>query len=257
MLGEHFYNESFRKTIIAFGSLFNNISIFRKSKSGTKTQSLKVPLAYGPKQKFITRLEQDPAGTQSIAITLPRIGFEIQGFTYDPARKLNRIIKHKRVKEDTVKKLKSMTTQYTPVPYNVNFELFVMAKNSDDGIQIVEQILPYFQPEYTVTIKEIPEMSIVRDVPIILNDINYEDTYAGDFTERRAIIYTLNFSAKTYVYGPVSTQEQITKAQVDIYPDLPAETPSRHHRIVVEATRPPSSPDADDFGFNETISEWT
>ena len=152
MLGTYFYNESLRKTIIAFGSLFNDIYINRRNSAGTDVQTLKVPLAYGPKQKFLVRLEADPNLDQKVAITLPRIGFEIAGLDYDPSRKLNRILKRKKVKSTSDDKVKSMSTQYSPVPYNVNFELFVMTKNSDDGIQIVEQILPFFQPEYTVTI---------------------------------------------------------------------------------------------------------
>ena len=203
MLGQYFYNESIRKCIIAFGSLFNDIYIERKDAAGTTIQTLKVPLAYGPKQKFYIRLEADPNLDEKVAITLPRIGFEISGLDYDPSRKLNRIIKKKMVSNTEDKKLKQMTTQYTPVAYNLSFEMFVMAKNSDDGIQIVEQIIPFFQPEYTVSIKEVPQMDTIRDVPIVLNSINYEDTYTGSFTERRAIIYTFNFTAKTYVYGPV------------------------------------------------------
>ena len=147
-----------------------------------------------------------------------------------------------------------MLTQYSPVPYNIGFEMFVMARNSDDGIQIVEQILPFFQPEYTVTIKEVPQMDTIRDVPIILNSINYEDTYEGDFTTRRAIIYTFNFTAKTYVYGPVSTTKPITKAEVKTYADLKDQAPTRVQKITTTVT---SGPDADDnFGFNETTSEW-
>ena len=254
MLGTYFYNESLRKCIIAFGSLFNDIYITRKNASGTDSQSLKVPLAYGPKQKFMVRLEADPNLDQKVAITLPRIGFEIAGFDYDPSRKLNRIIKRKKVANTSDKALKQMSTQYSPVPYNLNFEMFVMTKNSDDGIQIVEQILPFFQPEYTVTINEVPEMAVIRDVPIVLNNIGYEDTYTGSFTERRAIIYTLNFTAKAYVYGPVTTAKPITKAEATIYADLQDKAPPRVARVTQQAV---GTPDADDnFGFNETISEW-
>ena len=254
MLGQYFYNESLRKTIIAFGSLFNDIQITRKDSSGAEVQTMKVPLAYGPKQKFITRLTQDPGATQAVALTLPRIGFEIQSFDYDPSRKLNRTIRQKKVANTNDKKLKQMSTQYTPVPYNMQFELFVMAKNSDDGIQIIEQILPFFQPEYTVSIKEVPDMDIVRDVPFVLNNVGYEDTYEGDFQTRRAIIYTLSFTAKSYVYGPVTTAKPITKVQADTYSDLPATAPTRVQRFTVEAT---GTGDADDnFGFNESTSEW-
>ena len=254
MLGQYFYNESLRKTIIAFGSLFNDIQITRKDSSGEEIQTMKVPLAYGPKQKFITRLTQDPGATQQIALTLPRIGFEIQSFDYDPNRKLNRTIRQKKVSNASDKKLKQMSTQYTPVPYNMNFELFVMAKNSDDGIQIIEQILPFFQPEYTVSIKEVPDMDIVRDVPFVLNSVGYEDTYEGDFQTRRAIIYTLAFTAKSYVYGPVTTAKPITKVQADTYSDLPATAPTRVQRFTVEATG--TGDDDDNFGFNESTSEW-
>ena len=254
MLGQYFYNESLRKCIIAFGSLFIDIYITRKNAAGTDSQSLKVPLAYGPKQKFMVRLDADPNLDQKVAITLPRIGFEIAGFDYDPSRKLNRIIKRKKVSNTTDKALKQMSTQHSPVPYNLTFELFVMTKNSDDGIQIVEQILPFFQPEYTVTINAVPEMDVVRDVPIVLNNIGYEDTYTGSFTERRAIIYTLNFTAKAYVYGPVDTAKPITKAEATIYADLQDKAPPRVARVTEQAI---GTPDTDDnFGFNETISEW-
>ena len=255
MLGQYFYNESLRKTIIAFGSLFNDIYITRKNSAGTDVQSLKVPLAYGPKQKFMVRLDADPNLDQKVALTLPRIGFEIAGFDYDPSRKLNRIIKRKKVANTEDKKLKQKSTQHSPVPYNLNFEMFVMTKNSDDGIQIVEQILPFFQPEYTVTIKEVPEMDVVRDVPIVLNSIGYEDTYTGSFTERRAIIYTFSFVAKAYVYGPVTTAKPITKADATVYADLQDKAPPRVAKVTQQAV---GTPDEDDnFGFNETISEWT
>lgn len=255
MLGQTFYNESLRKTVIAFGSLFNDIYITRKDSTGAPIQTLKVPLAYGPKQKFIIRLEADPGLDRAIAITLPRLGFEISGLEYDPSRKLNRIIKRRKVSTTEDKKLKQMQSQYTPVPYNLNFELFCMAKNSDDGIQIVEQIVPFFQPEYTISLKEVPEMDVVRDVPMVLNSTNYEDNYTGDFTERRAIIYTFNFTAKAYVYGPVSTAKPITTAEVKTYSDLQDQAPTRVQKIVTTVT---SGPDADDnFGFNETVSEWT
>ena len=167
---------------------------------------------------------------------------------------MNRIIKQRKVSSTEDKKLKQMQAQYSPVPYNLNFELFCMAKNSDDGIQIVEQIVPFFQPEYTVALKEVPEMDIVRDVPMVLNSTTYEDNYAGDFTERRAIIYTFNFTAKAYVYGPVTTAKPITTAEVKTYADLQSAAPTRAQVITTTVT---SGPDADDnFGFNETTSEW-
>jgi len=140
-----------------------------------------------------------------------------------------------------------------PVPYNINFTLYAMAKNSDDALQIVEQILPFFQPDYTLTINDMADMGIKRDVPIILNDVSYEDNYQGDFTERRAIIYTLTFTAKFYLYGPVTSSSVIKTVQVDQYTDLPDQSPKSEQKYTV--TPSPATADADDdFGFNETTS---
>ena len=250
MLGQQFYHETIRKVIIAFGTMFNSIQLVRKNNSGVVTQTMKVPLAYGPRQKFLVRLQEDADLTKQVAITLPRIGFEIQNLTYDPVRKLNRVQRFKKVKGTTTKQL---DTQYMPVPYNLDIELYVMAKNSDDALQIVEQILPYFQPDYTLTIKDMTDMGIKKDVPMILNSIDYEDSYQGDFVARRAIIYTLSFTAKFFLYGPVTSSKIIKTAQVDQYADLKDAAPKREQRYKVEPT--PATADADDdFGFNETTS---
>ena len=179
MLGSTFYHETLRKCVVGFGTLFNDIHITRKDGSGTVIQSMKVPLAYGAKQKFLTRLREDPSLTKTVAITLPRIGFEIGQITYDSTRKLNKIQKVKKAGSAGNK----VDSQYMPVPYNIDFELYAMSKNSDDALQIVEQILPYFQPDYTITINDIVQMSSKRDVPIILNGISYEDNYEGEFAE--------------------------------------------------------------------------
>ena len=252
MLGQQFYHETVRNVIVAFGTMFNNIQIVRKDNSGTVTQTMKVPLAYGPKQKFLTRLDQDPSLSASTAITLPRLGFEIGALTYDSARKLNRVQKFKKVKSSSSNASK-LDTQYMPVPYNMDITLYAMAKNSDDALQIVEQILPFFQPDYTLTLNDMADMGIKRDVPIILNDVGYEDNYQGDFESRRAIIYTLAFTTKFYLYGPVTSTSVIKTVQVDQFSDLPAVTPTREQRYTV--TPNPNSADADDdFGFSETSS---
>ena len=252
MLGQQFYHETMRKIVVSFGTLFNNIQIVRKNSAGTIVQSMKVPLAYGPQQKFLARINADPALGAKVAVTLPRLGFEMTGITYDPTRKLNRVQKFRKVKSSTDDSNK-LDTQYMPVPYNINFTLYAMAKNSDDALQIVEQILPYFQPDYTLTINDMADMGIKRDVPIILNDVSYEDNYQGDFTERRAIIYTLAFTAKFYLYGPVTSSSVIKTVQVDQYTDLPDQSPKREQRYTVTPT--PATADADDdFGFNETTS---
>ena len=252
MLGQQFYHETVRNIIVAFGTMFNNLQIVRKDNSGNITQAMKVPLAYGPKQKWLTRLDQDPSLANAVAITLPRLGFEIGSLTYDASRKLNRVQKFKKVKSASSDANK-LDTQFMPVPYNMDITLYAMAKNSDDALQIVEQILPYFQPDYTLTLNDMADMGIKRDVPIILNSVSYEDNYQGDFESRRAIIYTLAFTLKFYLYGPVTSSSVIKTVQVDQYTDLPAVTPTREQRYSVTPT--PASADADDdFGFNETSS---
>jgi hypothetical protein len=250
MLGQQFYHESIRKVIVSFGTMFNNINLVRKDNSGAAIQAMKVPLAYGPREKFLVRLNEDADLTKQVAITLPRIGFEIKNLSYDPTRKLNRVQQFKKVKGANTQQLDA---QYMPVPYNLELELYIMAKQSDDALQIVEQILPYFQPDYTLTLNDMADMGIKRDVPIILNGISYEDNYQGDFTTRRALIYTLSFTAKFYLYGPVTSSQVIKTVQVDQYTDLEVNSPKREQRLTV--TPNPTSADADDdFGFNETTS---
>ena len=252
MLGQQFYHETMRKVIISFGTLFNNINLVRKNNTGAIVQTMKVPLAYGPKQKWLSRLDADASLNTKVAITLPRLGFEIQNLSYDPARKLNRVQKFKKVKSSSDDSNK-LDSQFMPVPYNLDMELYAMAKNSDDALQIVEQVLPFFQPDYTLTINDMADMGIKRDIPIILNSISYEDSYRGDFNERRAIIYTLTFTAKFYLYGPVVSSKVIKQVQVDQYADMPVQAPTREQRYTV--TPNPTTADADDdFGFNETVS---
>ena len=250
MLGQQFYHETIRKIVISFGSMFNDIQLVRKDNSGTIIQTMKVPLAYGPREKFLVRLREDADLTKQVAITLPRIGFEIKNLAYDATRKMSRVQRFKKVKGANTKQL---DTQYMPVPYNLEFELYIMAKQSDDSLQIVEQILPYFQPDYALTINDMSDMGITRDVPIVLNSIAYEDSYDGDFTNRRALIYTLSFTTKFYLYGPVTSAKVIKTVQVDQYTDMPDKSPKREQRYKV--TPSPSTADADDdFGFNETTS---
>ena len=251
MLGQQFYHETMRKVVVAFGTIFNNINIVRKNNSGAVTQSMKVPLAYGPKQKFLTRLREDPNLNKKVALTLPRIGFEISGIAYDPSRKLNSIQKFKKTNNSDSGK--TMSSQFMPVPYNMDFELVVMAKQSDDALQIVEQILPFFQPDYTITLNDNTSMGTTRDVPIILTGVTYSDEYEGSFEDRRVLTYTMSFTAKFYLYGPVTDQKVIKQVQVDQYTDMPVNAPKREQRYTVAPT--PITADADDnFGFNETTS---
>ena len=253
MLGQsQFYHETIRKLVVAFGSMFNDIHLVRKNNAGVITQTMKVPLAYGPKQKFLARLRQDATLDNKVAVTLPRIGFEITGLTYDPARKLNRVQKYKKVKSGTDKKL---DTQYMPVPYNLEFALSIMSKNSDDGLQILEQILPYFQPDYTVTMIEDRTMDTKRDIPFVLNNVDYEDSYTGSLTTSRRIIYTLTFTAKIYLFGPISTSAVIKTVSADLYSDTGSNAP-RVERVTV--TPNPTSADKDDtYTYTTTLDFFT
>jgi len=251
MFGNYFYNESMRRMTIGFGQIFNNIQIKRKDDTGKVIQTIRVPLAYGPKEKFLVRLDQQSSlNNREFAITLPRMGFEISSIAYDPTRKLTRIQKFKQVKSN--KDGKVLDFNYTPVPYNISYNLFSFTASAEAGLQIIEQILPFFQPDFTVTINAIPTLNIKRDIPIILNSVNYEDTYSGDFTTRRAVIYTLNFTAKTYLFGPSTSQKVIKTVQTDNYSDTDRVNKARESRIIVVPD--PTTADADDdFGFTTTI----
>ena len=199
---EYFYNEILRKTIISFGTLFNNISIKHTNSSDDVVSVIKVPFAYGPTQKFLARLNQSPDLNKSTAITLPRMSFEFTGLTYDPSRKLTTTQTFIAKDPDTGIETKKM---YMPVPYNMQFELSIMSKLNDDALQIVEQILPYFQPAYNLTVSLVDSIQEKRDIPIILENVTMQDDYEGDFSTRRVLLYTLRFTAKTYLFGPVSS----------------------------------------------------
>ena len=255
MFGNYFYNESMRRMTIGFGQIFNNIQIKRKDSNGNVTQSIRVPLAYAPKEKFLARLDQQASLTdREFAITLPRLSFEISGIQYDSSRKLTRVQKYKTVKSGIDGKV--LNFNYVPVPYNVSYNLYSFTASAEAGLQIIEQILPFFQPDFTVTVNAIPELDIKRDIPIVLNSVNYEDTYSGDFSQRRAVIYTLGFTAKTYLFGPASTQKVIKETQTDLYTDTDTTNKAREMRIVI--TPNPTTADADDdFGFTTTITDHT
>ena len=256
MFGEHFYHKKIRNTVIAFGTIFNNINIKRLDSSGNPLQNIKVPLSYSPKEKFLARLDaqQDLTGDDSkVAITLPRMSFEITGYSYDATRKLNKNQKITKVttNADTTK----MNNQYMPVPYNVNFSLNVYTANSDDGLQIIEQILPFFQPDYTVTMIEDTTMDTKRDIPFILNSVDYDDSYTGTLTSLRRIIYTLQFTAKVYLYGPISTSAIIKKVSADLYSDTGSNAP-RVERVTVQPN--PTSADKDDtYTYTTTLEFFT
>ena len=251
MLGNRFYNQGFRKLIIAFGQIFNNIVIQRTNSTGGVTARIKVPLAYAPKEKFLVRLDQQAnLESREFATTLPRMGFEITGLAYDPSRKLTRVQKYSKVKSG--ESGEKMNYNYTPVPYNISMNLYVFTATAEDGLQIIEQILPYFQPDYTVTVNVVPDLGIKRDIPIVLGNIGYEDTYDGAFTQRRAVIYTLGFTSKTYLFGPMNNQGVIKTVQADIGSDT--DSPLKREERIVIVPNPTSADADDDFRFTTTVS---
>lgn len=215
---KHFYHEHVRRAIIAFGTLFNNIQIRRLNSSGDVAQSLFVPLSYAPKQKFIDRIREAPeidANRQPFAITLPRIGFEITNFSYDASRKLALTQNIRTINTDT----SVVRHAYTSTPYNMNISMSVFAKNQDDGLQIVEQIFPFFNPDFSITVNEIPELGIKRDLQIILDSVNYNDEYEGGFDKRLTIIWDFNFTVKLNFYGYVDNATLIKETIQNLYID--------------------------------------
>ena len=250
MLGTYFYHEILRKTIIAFGTLFNDVHIQHDDRQGGTISETKVPLIYGPKQKFLAKLQQQEELTKATAITLPRMSFEMTSMNYDSSRKSSITRTFKAVDADN--KAKKV---YLPVPYNVGFELNVMTKLNDDALQIVEQILPFFQPAFNVTIDLVDSIGEKRDIPIVLENISFSDEYEGDFSTRRVLMYTFNFNAKTYLFGPVadSTDGLIKKVQVDYYADTNVQQAKREMRYTVTPDPVTAGPE-DDFGFSETTT---
>ena len=219
MLTNHFYHEIIRKTIVSFGTLFNNIEIQHTDKAGKVVSVIKVPISYGPQQKFLARITQgrdysDGVGT---TLTLPRMAFEVMGMNYDSTRKVSTMQTFKAVNKKTNKLIKG----YMPVPYNINMQLSILAKLNEDAIQILEQILPYFQPAFNLTIDLVDVIGEKRDMPITLEGIQMEDNYEDDFLTRRALTYTLNFTCKTYLFGPIANNSEglIKKVQADYYTD--------------------------------------
>ena len=220
MFGDHFYHATMRKSVAVFGTLFNDIKVIRKGASGAVLNQIKVPLAYGPKQKFLARLDQETGFDAPMAIKLPRMAFEMTSLELDTnikQQKMNKIV------EDHASDVGKRKTISHYTSYNIGMSLFILAKNQDDGLQIVEQILPYFQPEYTVTIKPVDTFDHKQDVPIVLTGVSISDEYEGDFTERRVLTYQLDFTMKMKFYGPTRDQNIIRTINLDFEKQTPAE----------------------------------
>ena len=265
MLGNYFYHEIIRKTVIAFGTLFNDIHVRHQDQAGNDINDLKVPVAYGPRQKFLARITQQAELNKATQITLPRMSFEITSISYDSSRKAGITQTFKAADKEDGDKLKKV---FMPVPYNLGFELNILVKNQDDGLQILEQILPFFQPAFTLSIDLVKSIGEKRDVPMVLNNISQQDDYEGDFATRRALIYTLAFTAKTFMFGHIAKTPEglIRKVQLDYYADTNTRTAKRVQRYtvaakakkdynednVIDTKDDPLIEPGDDFGFTET-----
>jgi hypothetical protein len=216
MFNQTWYYGTIRKYIILFGTLFNDLYVNREDANGELIQTLKVPLTYAPKEKMLARLQGDPNLDRPIAMSLPAMSFEITGMSYDSDRKLNTV--NKFVQAIDTAATTSQKFQYNPVPYNINLNLNIMVKNAEDGNKILEQILPYFTPEWSVTLNLVPELSIKHDIPVVLNTIDLQDVYEGAFIERKTLIWTLSFTLKGYIFGPIKKQSIIKIANTALYP---------------------------------------
>jgi hypothetical protein len=214
MLSIPFYHSLLKKYVIIFGSLFNNIRIEKLDASGNVIHTLKVPIAYGPREKFLARVEANPTGNEKNSVTLPRMGFEITNISYANERKLQTI--QTVMTQNSINGNSVYKKAYTPVPYDINFALHIMVKQTDDGTRIIEQILPYFTPEWTISAKLLADFDQMTDIPIIIGQIQIDDSYEGEFTQRRSLTYTINFTMKAYLYGPVSQQKIIKFTDVNL-----------------------------------------
>jgi len=241
MLGTTYYHETIRKYVAVFGTLFNDINIRRTNSAGVITEQIKVPIAYEAKDKMLLRVRRGSKSDQSLQISLPRMGFDLNAIVYDPTRKLNTLGRTYAANNATSST--TLLNQYNPVPYNFDFTLSAMVDNSEDGAQIFEQIVPFFTPEFTVSVNLVPSMNIKPDITIILNDVSIEDSYEGDLVVRREIIWTLNFMLKGYIYPDVKSGSVVKTVLVHLRtPAVAADIPEY---IVLE--------DSTDFSTNYIV----
>lgn len=248
MFGDHFYHATMRKSVAVFGTLFNNLRVIRKAADGSVLNQVRVPLAYGPKQKFLARLDQETGFDAPMAIKLPRMAFEITGLDIDTTQKLqkrNQIVESHASDVTKKKTIKHFTS------YNIAMSLYIMAKNQDDGLQVVEQILPYFQPEYTITIRPVDGFAYKQDVPIVLTSVNISDDYEGDFVTRRVLTYQLDFAMKMKFFGPTENQGVIREVNFDFNADPNNENVLENMDFTIT---PQSSDEDDDYTVNVNIT---
>lgn len=207
-----FYHKHIKNIIVAFGDLFTGIKIVRENEAKTKSQTIDVPLSFTPKEKWIRRVDEDPTLENQTYVTVPRMGFEITGYEYDASRKTNRMAQV-ICNDSTGATRKSLRS---PVPYNIHISFYILTKTYEDALQIIEQIMPYFAPEYTLHVKTVPELNVVQDIPVVLENISLSDDYDGEFEKRRLVTHTLNFTLKTSFFGGTSSQGIIKDVVVNV-----------------------------------------
>jgi len=237
MLGTTYYHQTIRKYVAVFGTLFNDINVVRRDASDVIKEQIKVPIAYSPRDRWILRLRRarGVSGTdEAVAMSLPRMGFDLTAITYDGGRKLNTL--GQVYSANTVAGTSTLMKQYNPVPYNFDFSLYSMVSNAEDGAQIFEQIVPFFTPEFTVTVNLIPSMNIAPDVTMVLNGVTIEDNYEGDFQATREIIWTLTFTMKGYIYPDVKTGSVVKTVIVNLRIPGANETPPSEYIILEDST---------------------
>jgi hypothetical protein len=211
-----YYHKTIRRLVVAFGDIFNDITLIRYNPDNTEQQRIKVPIAYAPKEKYLMQLQSDPNLTKKTQIVLPRMSFELTGVEYDSSRKQNTMGKTFAASGN------QLISVYNPVPYNFSFTLSFYVRSIEDGTQILEQILPYFTPDYTIKVNLVPEMNLVKEIPVLLESADYEVEYQGPAdNETRTVIWTLTFTAKGYLFGPTSKSGSgyITSAITNILND--------------------------------------
>jgi hypothetical protein len=248
---QKFYHSSIRKAIVAFGNLFNNIYIDRSDQNGNVIQTLKIPLSYAPRQKFLARIDSisDSLTRSDIQVILPRMAFEMLTIQYDPSRRVSIVQQNRAINNTNT----TVNNQYAPSPYNIQVALYAYVKNQDDGLQILEQILPYFNPDFNLSINAIPQLGIKNDLPIVLEDIQYQDDYEGDFEQRRAIIWTLNFTLKLNFYGPINRQGIIRNVNVNTFSDSELSNQISSYNVTVD---PANATQGNVINFVETFEEF-
>jgi len=251
-----FYHKHLQKITWAFGTLFNEIELQRTDSNGNVVQTIKVPISYATKELWVTRLQQDPnpedpEKANHVQVVLPRLGYEMRDMQYDPSRKLQSIGQNVAINTETNMEL---LTQFNPVPWNIHYSVYLMSRNIDDSLQIIEQILPWFEPDFSVSINEMPGMSILRDIPVVFNGISSEIVYEGGFDKTRIGIWTLEFTVKANLYQPIRKTKVIRDSTANVIAE--SDDPTRSGRAIINVVPNPIDADPqDNWTYDTTITE--